>query len=141
MAVDWINQHLDRSTSVAIFTDSQSLYMALLGYSPDLAPLRLSINNTVVLSYIQWIPGHCDIRGNILADSAAKFATTYPSPPKAVTLSSACAAISKVTRDPPLTTPAPGRCTLTIPVIRRRVCFPGKISPCWSSCEAATIWG
>ena len=36
MAVHWINQHLDQSTSVAIFTDSQSLCMALLGSSPDL---------------------------------------------------------------------------------------------------------
>ena len=53
MAVHWINQHLDQSTSVAIFTDSQSLCMALLGSSPDLAPLHLSINNTVALSHIQ----------------------------------------------------------------------------------------
>ena len=111
--------------------------MALLGYSPDLAPLRLSINNTVVLSYIQWIPGHCDIRGNILADSAAKFATTYPSPPKAVTLSSACAAIRKVTRDPPPNHPAPGEYTRTTPVTGKRVCSPGRISLCWLSCESA----
>ena len=101
LAVDWINQHLDQSTSVAIFTDSQSLCMALLGSSPDLDSLRLSINNTVALSHIQWIPGHCDIRGNELADSAAKSATSLPSPPKAVAFSSACAAIREATRDPP----------------------------------------
>ena len=76
LAVDWINKHLDQSTSVAIFTDSQCLCMALLGSSPDLDPLRLSNTNTLALPHIQWIPGHCDIRGNILADSAATFATT-----------------------------------------------------------------
>ena len=66
--------------------------MALLGSSPDLDSLCLSINNTVAMSHIQWIPGHCDIRDNVLVDLAAKFATTYPSP-KAATFTSACAAI------------------------------------------------
>ena len=72
------SRHLDQSTPVAIFTDSQSLCMALLGSYPDLDTLRPSTNNMLVLSHIQWIPGHCDIRGNILEDSAAKFTTTYP---------------------------------------------------------------
>ena len=105
LAVDWIDQHLDQSTSANIFTDSQSLCMALLGSSPDLDTLRLSINNTVALSCIQWIPGHCDIRGNELADSAAKSATSLPSSPKAVAFSSACAAIREATRDPPISHP------------------------------------
>ena len=78
LAVDWIREHLDQSTSVAIFTDSQSVCLALLGSSPDLDAHRLSINNIVALSHIQWIPGHCDIRGNELADSAAKSATSLP---------------------------------------------------------------
>ena len=77
LAVDLINQHLDQSTSVAILTDRQTLCMALLGSYPDLDTLRPSTNNMLVLSHIQWIPAHCDIRGNILTDSAAKF-TTYP---------------------------------------------------------------
>ena len=85
LAVDWIKEHLDQSTSVNIFTESQSLCMALLGSSPDLDILRLSINNTVALSHIQWIPVHCDIRGNELADSAAKSATSFTSSSKAVT--------------------------------------------------------
>ena len=46
------SRHLDQSTPVAIFTDSQSLCMALLGSSPDLGTLRLFINNTVALSHI-----------------------------------------------------------------------------------------
>ena len=57
------------------------------------------------MSHIQWTPVHCDIRDNVLADLAAKFTTTYTPSPKAVTLTSACAAIRKVTRDP---TPHPG---------------------------------
>ena len=100
LAVDWINQHLVQSTSAAIYTDSQSLCMALLGSSPDLDTLRLSIDNCVALSHIQWVPGHCDIRGNVLADTAAKSATSLPTPPKAVTYASACAAIRGATRDP-----------------------------------------
>ena len=106
MAVDWINQHLDQSATVAVFTDSQSLCAALLGFSPSLDSLRLAINNLVVKSMtIQWIPGHCDIRGNDLADSVAKFATTHPSPPPAITYANARACILKHFRDPPPTHP------------------------------------
>ena len=62
LAVDLINQHLDQSTSVAILTDRQTLCMALLGSYPDLDTLRPSTNNMLVLSHIQWIPAHYDIR-------------------------------------------------------------------------------
>ena len=52
----------------------------------------------MALPHIQKTPGHCDIQGNVLADLAAKFASTYLSIAKTVTYSKACAAIRKVTR-------------------------------------------
>ena len=43
-ALDWVEQHLDPGKYIAIFTDSQSLCVALAQNSPSLDTLRSRIN-------------------------------------------------------------------------------------------------
>jgi ribonuclease HI len=104
MSLDWIDQHLDASKSVAIFTDSQSLCMALVGDGVALDHIRSRLNarpNTV----IQWIPGHSGVPGNEIADEIAKQATEEPGPSSPVSYAGACAHIRQYSRDPPPTHP------------------------------------
>ena len=102
MAVGWIGSNLDPSQSVAIFTDSQSLCTALTSSTPGLDPLRASLRRAQVKITIQWIPGHCNIPGNEMADSAAKSATQLMGQGRGVSFSSACATIKHALRDPPI---------------------------------------
>ena len=65
-AVHWLQTDVPQNSSVAVFTDSQSLCAAQLGKfyrprRPQIQGLRRQIT-------IQWIPGHCDILGNEMAD-------------------------------------------------------------------------
>ena len=53
MTLDWIEQHLDSTNSVTVFTDSQSLCMALLGGGTALDPLRARIDTCVTTINIQ----------------------------------------------------------------------------------------
>ena len=100
-ALDWVEQHLDPCKSVAIFTDSQSLCVALAQNSPSLDTLRSRINSIGRIT-IQWIPGHCEIVGNEWADETAKLASSsLDSPSKPISYGSACAHIRERTRDPP----------------------------------------
>ena len=56
MTLDWVDDHLDISNTVAVYTDSQSLCMALVGDGVVLDPMRSRINNTKADITIQWIP-------------------------------------------------------------------------------------
>ena len=105
MTLDWVDEHLDISNTVAVYTDSQSLCMALVGDGVGLDPMRSRINNTKADITIQWIPGHCEILGNDLADETAKLAAKSPGPGCPVTYGSACSHIRSYTRDPPPTHP------------------------------------
>jgi ribonuclease HI len=100
-ALDWIEEHLDCTHSVAIFSDSQSLCMALVGDIPSLDSTRFRLNNIPAHTTIQWIPGHCEILGNEWADETAKNATSSEGPKKPVTYGSVCAYIKNCTKDPP----------------------------------------
>ena len=40
MALTWVEKHLATENSVAVFTDSQSLCMALIGDQPSLDTMR-----------------------------------------------------------------------------------------------------
>ena len=106
MAIVWIQNHPECvDQTIAIFTDSQSLCMALLGSSPYLDQIRLNINTVNSDLIIQWIPGHCEIPGNELADSTAKSAARLPGPKHCrppVSYGSSCAQISLCfLKDPP----------------------------------------
>ena len=107
MAIEWIkNNHCD-NMKITIFTDSQSLCAALLGSSPSpyLDRIRIQIN-TINYCYhltIQWIPGHCDIPGNELADITAKEAVSLPMPNHSrppVSYGSLCTQINISIKDP-----------------------------------------
>ena len=65
-AIHWLQTGVPQNFLVAVFTDSQSLCAAQLGKfyrprRPQIQGLRRQIT-------IQWIPGHCDILGNEMAD-------------------------------------------------------------------------
>ena len=102
LAVGWVESHLGPSQSAAVFTDSQSLCMALAGPTPGLDLLRAALNRAKSRITIQWIPGHCNIPGNELADTAAKSATSLEGTGRGVSFSSACATIRHALRDPPI---------------------------------------
>ena len=104
-ATDWVSKHLKNTQSAAVFTDSQSLCTALVGNSPALDPLRTKLNNLPCQLTIQWIPGHCNIPGNELADAAAKSATSIKGSSPGVSYSSICSQIRTATKDPPIQHP------------------------------------
>ena len=119
-AIDWLVTNAPGIQSAAVFTDSQSLCVALEGTHQGIAPLReaiSSLSRSIALS-IQWIPGHCNIPGNDLADAAAKAAAKAAITPMSdaasripnevtcgtsagITFSAICARIRAATRDPP----------------------------------------
>ncbi len=104
-AVEWIEEHLSNTDSAAIFTDSQSICTALRGTSPALYDLRVKINDIRAHIVIQWIPGHCNIPGNDLADLAAKSATTIQGENPGISYASICTLIKENTKDPPISHP------------------------------------
>ena len=101
-AIDWIHHHCESTQKVAIFTDSQSLCMALLGSTPNLDTLRKKICDVKCHLTIQWIPGHSEIPGNELADTVAKAASSLPKEHsyQPVSYGSSCAQIRMCTKDP-----------------------------------------
>ena len=101
MILDWIDASCSDADSVGIFTDSQSLCEALLGFNPDTDQLRSKLRSSKYAVTIQWIPGHSNIPGNELADKAAKEATDLPGPHRPTSYSSICTAIGLCTGDKP----------------------------------------
>ena len=101
LAVGWVEDNCRPDQRVAIFTDSQSLCRALNGPSSSLDRIRERINAVKPSLTIQWIPGHCDIPGNELADAAAKEACSEPGT-CSVSFGSSCAQISLCIKDPPI---------------------------------------
>merc|ERR1712025_503535 len=65
---------------MGIITDSQSLCLALKGYDPGIAPIRARLDKCQATIGIQWVPGHCGIPGNEMADSAANQARIIAGP-------------------------------------------------------------
>ena len=100
MSLDWIDLHLSESDHVAIFTDSQSLCMALVGGGDALDYIRSRISARLNIT-IQWIPGHSGVPGNELADAAAKLAAKTSGPTSPISYGGICAHIRQSTRDPP----------------------------------------
>ena len=65
-----------QNSSMAVFTDSQSLCADLIGKSTGLDPLRLKLKGLRRQITKQWIPGLSDILRSEMADSVAKQAST-----------------------------------------------------------------
>ena len=101
-AVHWLQTGVPQNSSVAVFTDSQSLCIALLGKSTGLDPLRFNLRGLRRQITIQWIPGHCNILGNEIADSVAKQACSENAQLPGVTYTSICARIRHMVKDPPI---------------------------------------
>ena len=80
LALDWIEDNCIASSRPLIITDSQSLCLAIRGFDPDLAPIRARLVKCQASVGIQWVPGHCGIPGNELADTAANEARNITGP-------------------------------------------------------------
>ena len=101
LAMDWLEINLTQNA--LIITDSKSVCDGLVHMNTDLAPLLLRLNNYQNELTIQWVPGHCGIAGNELADQAAKEAAEQDGRFSAISYKSICAKIKQVTKDPPPT--------------------------------------
>ena len=101
LAIDWINDNCVESSRPLIITDSQSLCRALIGFDPATAHIRSCLDRCMATVGIQWVPGHCGIPGNELADSAANDARCIPGPRRETTYSSIIPAIKMNITDPP----------------------------------------
>ena len=110
LAMDWLEINLTQNA--LIITDSKSVCDGLVHMNTDLAPLLLRLNNYQNELTIQWVPGHCGIAGNELADQAAKEAAEQDGRFSAISYKSICAKIKQVTKDPHLHTTAQRRYTL-----------------------------
>ena len=101
LAIDWVDTQCDPTHRVSIFTDSQSLCMALLNNNENLDKMRRKIDTMQPRPIIQWIPGHCNIPGNDLADSCAKLAGSLPGKHlQSISYGSVCTQIKACIKDP-----------------------------------------
>ena len=98
-AISWMENHY--ASPVTIITDSQSLCEALLGTGTELDELRYRLRNWAHGLYIQWVPGHCGVPGNEMADKAAKEAAELEGPYQPIHYSSICCRINTISKDPP----------------------------------------
>ena len=93
---------MSQDSSVAVFTDSQSLCVALLEKSTGLDPLRFNLRELRRQITIQWIQGHSNILGNEIANYVAKQACSENSQLPGVTYTSICARIRHIVKYPPI---------------------------------------
>ena len=101
LAMGWLEKNLPLTASIV--TDSKSLCDGLKDIKPDLDSLRLRLRNYPNELTIQWVPGHCGIAGNELADKAANEAAEMEGSHSEISYKSICAKIRQITKDPPKT--------------------------------------
>jgi len=99
LALDWLEEN--PSSAAILITDSQSLCKGLQYDNPDLEPLQKRLQSLPNKITIQWVPGHCGVAGNELADKAAKEATSLDGPAKPTSFQAVSARIEQGTKDPP----------------------------------------
>jgi ribonuclease HI len=112
LALDWLRlSHSGAEERVLIGTDCQALVQELAAPSPsdDSATqcLREMLDDLPQSITIQWIPGHCGLLGNVVADREARQASTeqgvVEDPQKGLTLVAAKARIRRLIVDAPTT--------------------------------------
>ena len=100
-AVHWLQTGVPQNSSVAVFTDSQSLCAALLGKFRGLDPHIFKLKGLRRQIKIQWIPRHSNILGNEIADSVAKQASSENTQLLGITYTNICTRIKHMVKDPP----------------------------------------
>jgi ribonuclease HI len=104
VAVEWLIRHGGPSRSL-ICSDSRAVLEALRpgyrGTSGSLAVLRDRLQQVPGALFLQWVPAHCGLVGNEIADGAAKAARSAPGPREPVTYASAKARIRRGIGDGP----------------------------------------
>ncbi len=105
MALGWIGENCREGGHVLILTDSKSLCSALIGQNTQVDHVRRTLNelSSIVDITIQWVPGHCGVPGNELADIAAKEASELPGAdiPAPISFSTHRDLIERTVVDPP----------------------------------------
>ena len=101
LALQWIRDNCDSSSRPLIVTDSQSMCRALVGFDESVDHLRISLNTCNATIGIQWVPGHCGIQGNEVADQAANAARTISGPRRSTTLNGIVPFIKRHIMEPP----------------------------------------
>jgi ribonuclease HI len=99
-AVAWLQDNATDPTKALICTDSQSLVEAITNLSPDSRLIREHLDGTRGQTTIQWIPGHCDIPGNEMADKLAnEAARSSDAPAKPTSKRTAISVIKRTIAD------------------------------------------
>ena len=104
-AITWLEQNDDWS-SASIITDCKSLLQALS--NNDITdPSLLSINSSIAAFpspksiRLIWVPGHCNLPGNDLADEQAKLGSALPQPTAPLDPQTRLAIIRRSCKPPP----------------------------------------
>ena len=101
LAITWISENCIPTSRPLIITDSQSLCKAISGYNPVISHLRSRLENCGATVGIQWVPGHCGINGNEMADQAANEARLQPTSNRDTSYKGIIPAIKQSIKDPP----------------------------------------
>ena len=101
-SVMWIDTN-EQGKKIAICTDSQSLTVALECGTDDTALIRQMLDTSRNEIRIQWIPGHCNIEGNEIADKEANQAREIDEPPLPTTYRAAVSEINRQIQPQPMT--------------------------------------
>ena len=100
LGIKWLQDH-PVYNHVAFCTDSLSLLQAMESDHPDTTQIRVLLAEVCKKADLVYVPGHCDIPGNELADVHAKQATRLEGPADdAVPFRTARAIIKKEICDP-----------------------------------------
>jgi ribonuclease HI len=101
LAINWMIEN-SRSTDAVICTDSQALVRALENNTPDTREIREILSGLKGKVVIQWVPAHCNVPGNELADLSAKeIARTGEPADTPVSYNTSIAIINREIKDPP----------------------------------------
>jgi ribonuclease HI len=101
LAINFIADYQGPETRFIVCSDSQSLLTAL-GKEADSEALDVSVVRSALKQVckrrkvsLQWVPGHCGLKGNELVDQEAKAACSMGSPDESITFATAKALIKE----------------------------------------------